>query len=71
MLRQAFSTRSEVGFAMAHSFSAETGGVYAESERKHRDALDRKVPVSLLLANTFLLFVVFAAFSRLQLVGAN
>lgn len=61
-----------LGFAMAHSFSAETGGgVYGESERKHRDALDRKIPVSWLLANTFWLFGVFAAFSRLQLVGAN
>jgi len=56
---------------MAHSFSAQTGGVYGESEKKHRDALDRKVPVSLLLANAFLLFGVFVAFSRLQLVGAN
>jgi hypothetical protein len=61
-----------LGFAMALSFSAETGGgVYAESERKHGDALDGKVPVSLLLASTFLLFAVSAAFSRLQLVGAN
>ena len=61
-----------LGFAMAHSFFGRNkGGVYGESERKHRDALDRKVPVSLLLANTLLLFGVFAAFSRLQLVGAN
>ena len=60
-----------LGFAMAHSFSAETGGVYGDSERKHGDALDRKVPVSWLLANTFLLFGVFAAFSRLRIVGAN